>query len=93
MAQPEQRQIILDGLREFAAEYARDSTLMRFRFSAGHLRAALNGLEDMEREPLIFTADESVSTARPSFITQDEIDRVLVLLSSKNPRILANKNP
>ena len=38
---------------------------------------ALRDLEDLQRESLVFTADESVSTARPGFITQDEVDRVL----------------
>lgn len=37
---------------------------------------ALRELEDLQRESLVFTADESVSTARPVFITQDEVDRV-----------------
>jgi len=37
----------------------------------------LRGLVDLQREPLVFTADESVSTAQASFITQDELDRVV----------------
>ncbi|HCC34792.1 MAG TPA: helicase [Ruminococcaceae bacterium] len=77
LAQPERRQIILDGLTEFAAAYEQDNDLIRFRFSANHMYSALTLLADLRREPLVFTADESVSTARPGFITQDEVDRVL----------------
>ncbi len=77
VAQPEQRRVILDGLYKFVAAYAENPGILRFRFAVGHMRDALNGLEDLEREPLVFTADESVSTARPAFITQDEIDKVL----------------
>ena len=77
LAQPEEREKILVGLQDFAAAYAQDNSLLRFRFAANHLRAALTGLEDLQLEPLAFTADESVSTARPGFITQDEVDRVL----------------
>jgi len=38
---------------------------------------ALRDIENLQRESLVFTADESVSAARPGFITQDEVDRVL----------------
>ena len=78
VAQPEQRDKILAGLQEFSADFAQSPELLRFRFSSDHMRAALTGLEDLQREPLVFTADESVSTARPGFITQDEVDRVLI---------------
>ena len=78
VAQPEQRDKILAGLQVFSADFAQNPELLRFRFSVDHLRAALTGLEDLQREPLVFTADESVSTARPGFITQDEVDRVLI---------------
>ena len=37
----------------------------------------LRALRDLQREPLVFTAAESVSTAQPSFITQDELDTVI----------------
>ncbi len=79
VAQPEQRRVILDGIYKFVAAYAENPGILRFRFAVGHMRAALNGLEDLEREPLVFTADESVSTARPSFITHDEIDKTRCL--------------
>ncbi|MDF1494568.1 SNF2-related protein [Caproiciproducens sp. CPB-2] len=77
LAQPTERQDIIDGLAEFAAAYEQDRSLLRFHLSAHHPQRILGYLEDLQREPLVFTADESVSTARPGFITQDEIDRVL----------------
>jgi N12 class adenine-specific DNA methylase/adenine-specific DNA methylase len=77
LAQPEERAKILDGLEQFAADYAQDNRLLRFRYSESHLRSALETLTDLQIEPLVFAADESVSTARPGFITQDEVDRVL----------------
>ena len=42
-----------------------------------HVPNALHRLEDLQRKSLTFTAGESISTARPGFITQDEVDRVL----------------
>jgi hypothetical protein len=77
LAQPEERETILAGLRTLAADYESNHGLLRFPGSVRYLRAALAGLEDLQREPLTFTADESVSTPRPGFITQDEVDRVL----------------
>jgi N12 class adenine-specific DNA methylase len=76
-AQPEQQRIILDGLREFAEAYEQDKDLLRFPYAARFLRDAITTLEDLQREPLVFTADEQVSTTRPGFITQDEVDRIL----------------
>jgi N12 class adenine-specific DNA methylase/adenine-specific DNA methylase len=74
---PEQRSIILDGLTEFAAAYKQDKTLLRFSYSARYLRGAITTLTDLQREPLVFTAEESVTVARPGFITQDEVDGLL----------------
>ncbi len=84
LTQPEQRRVILDEVREFAAAYEQDNSLLRFWFSANHLRSALTLLEDLQREPITFTADETVSTGRPSFITQDEVDRILI--GGRTPR-------
>ena len=77
LAQPEQRQGILAGLRDFAAAYEQDNDILRYWFSERHLRTALRGVDDLQREPLVFTTDESASTARAAFITQDEIDALL----------------
>jgi hypothetical protein len=78
LSQPDQRDGILAGLREFAAAYEQDSSLLRYPYVARHLRSALTGLEDLRREPLTFTADEPVSVAHPGFVTQDETDHMLL---------------
>lgn len=77
LAQPTERQTILNGLRDFADEYEENNDLLRFRFAASHLYDALALLDDLQYEPTTLTADESVSTPRPGFITQDEVDCVL----------------
>ena len=78
LAQPEQHQAIIDGLTEVSSAYEQDKSVLRFRFSERHLRHTLTGLLDLQREPLTFTADETASTARAAFITQDEVDQVLM---------------
>ena len=77
LTQPDELQNIIDGLRDFAADYGQDRSLLRFHLPAHHPQTVLDYLVDLQSEPLVFTADESVSTARPGFITQDEVDRVL----------------
>jgi len=77
VAQPQGQQTFLDGLMTFAKAYVQDKDLLRFPHSSRYLWDAIITLTDLQREPLVFTADESVSTARPGFITQDEVDRVL----------------
>jgi N12 class adenine-specific DNA methylase len=77
LAQPKQRKNVLDGLYGFAEAYEENTDLLRFGYSVRHLREALTTLEDLQREPLTFTADESVPAPRPGFITQDEVDKVL----------------
>jgi N12 class adenine-specific DNA methylase len=77
LAKPEERAKILAGLEKFAVDYAQDNSLLRFRYSERHLREAVETLIDLQREQLVFTADESVSAPRPGFITEDEIDRAL----------------
>ena len=78
LAQPQQREIILDGLSGFAKVYEENPALLRFNYSVRYLREALATLEDLKREPIVFTAAESVSTPRPAFITQDEVDEMLM---------------
>ncbi len=78
LTQPERQQIILDGLIEFVAAYDKNLELLRFPFAAQHLVKSVEILSGLQREPLVFTADESVSTARPGFITQDEVDALLI---------------
>ncbi|GHT83982.1 hypothetical protein FACS18947_0710 [Bacteroidia bacterium] len=77
LAQPDELQKIIDGLRDFAGSYAQDRSLLRLHYYIHSPQKILNELLDLQREPLIFTADESVSTPRPGFITQDEVDEIL----------------
>ncbi|NLV51007.1 MAG: DEAD/DEAH box helicase family protein, partial [Clostridiales bacterium] len=76
ISQPEHQKAIIDGLKLLTV-YEQASNFLRFRFSERHLRNALGGLVDLQRKPLIFAANETASTARAAFITQDEIDEVL----------------
>ena len=76
IAQPEHQKVIIEGLK-LLTKYEQTSDFLRFRSSRRYLDHALTGLVDLQREPLIFTANESASTARAAFITQDEIDEVL----------------
>ena len=77
LAQPDEQRVIFAEIQQFAADCAENPDLLRFRSSERHLRAVLSGLSDLQREPLHFTADESVIPARAAFITQDEVDRLL----------------
>ena len=77
LTQPDEQKSIFDGVKMLAAQYENDELLLRFRSSAQHLYKAVFGLADLQREPLVFTADESAYTARPGFITQDELDAVI----------------
>jgi len=78
LARPDEQRIVLEGIQQFAADYAENPDLLRFRGAAQYLRTALGGLSDLQCERLHFTADESIVPARAAFITQDEVDRLLV---------------
>jgi hypothetical protein len=77
LADPATREEIFDGLTVFAAAYEQDNDLLRFRFSVSRMRDALDLLDDLQYDPTILTADESVSVPNHAFITQDEVDEVL----------------
>jgi N12 class adenine-specific DNA methylase/adenine-specific DNA methylase len=77
LAKPEEREKILAGIKDLITAYEQDNSVLRFRSATRYLSNLLSGLSDLQLEPLTFTADESVTTARPSFITQDELDKVL----------------
>ena len=59
----------------FAAAYEKGSGLLRSRWYDP--KALLSRLEDLQREPLIFTAADGYDPQRRFFISEDEIDRVL----------------
>jgi len=67
----------LDGDLQIAQTGVRDEDFRWINHFRRQAPDILRGIQDLQRESLTFTADESVSTARPGFITQDEVDRVL----------------
>ncbi len=75
LANPEMLQKITDEWGAFVAALAENRDLIRF----GRNRAPelLRQLQDLQREPVIFTAAEDYNPQRRFFISTDEIDRVL----------------
>ena len=66
---------LVDEWTLFAAVYEKDRSLLRSRW---YDPAALLGrLEDLQREPHIFTAADGYDPQRRFFISDDEIDRIL----------------
>ena len=66
---------LVDEWALFAAVYEKDRSLLRSRW---YDPAALLGrLEDLQREPLVFTAADGDDPQRRFFISDDEIDRIL----------------
>ena len=59
----------------FAAVYEKDRSLLRSRWYDPI--ALLHRLEDLQREPLVFTAADGYDPHRRFFISDDEIDRIL----------------
>jgi len=74
---PVNQQEIIVGLQEFAINYEKDRSLLRFGFAITHLKKALTGLVDLQCAALEFSAHEQATTAKPSFITQDELDQAI----------------
>lgn len=81
LCNPETLQLVinkLDGDWQIARSGALSDDFKWINYLHWHVPDALRGLKDLQRESLVFTADESVSTARPGFITQDEVDALLI---------------
>jgi len=76
MASPESLQSLIDEWRTFENAYKENREVLRFRRSYPSLRA-LNRLEDLQREPVIFHGDQATSSLPERFITLDEIDAAL----------------
>ena len=75
LTDPEMLQKITEEWGVFAAAYAENRHLLRFRSS--HVAELLGQLQDLQREPIRFTAAEDYNPQRRFFISTDEIDRVL----------------
>ena len=66
---------LVDEWTLFAAAYEKDRSLLRSRWYDPI--ALLRRLEDLQREPLVFTAADGYDPQRRFFISDDEIDRIL----------------
>ena len=66
---------LVDEWTLFAAVYEKDRSLLRSRWYDPV--ALLHRLEDLQREPLVFTAADGYDPQRRFFISDDEIDRIL----------------
>ena len=66
---------LVDEWTLFAAVYEKDRSLLRSRWYDP--AALLDRLEDLQREPLVFTAADGYDPQRRFFISDDEIDRIL----------------
>jgi len=77
---PEKLQAVinkLDGDWQTAQSGAFPDNFKWINYLHWHVPNALRGLEDLQSESLVFTANESVTSARPGFITQDEVDSII----------------
>ena len=66
---------VVDEWTLFAAVYEKNRSLLRSRWYDPI--ALLGRLEDLQREPLVFTAADGYDPQRRFFISDDEIDRIL----------------
>ena len=66
---------LVDEWTLFAAVYEKDHSLLRSRWYDP--ATLLRRLEDLQREPLVFTAADGYDPQRRFFISDDEIDRIL----------------
>jgi len=73
---PSKLQNIIDSFRTFVDAYEQDRSLLRFRFHKP--RPLMERLETLQEELLIFQANSDLFTPRPLFITQDEVDALLI---------------
>lgn len=75
LADPEMLQKITEEWSAFAAALAGNRDLMRF--GSNRPQELLRQLQDLQREPIIYTAAEDYNPQRRFFISADEIDKVL----------------
>ena len=75
LADPEMLQKITDEWSTFVAALAENHDLIRF--GRNRPQELLRQLQDLQREPVIFTAAEGYDPQRRFFISTDEIDKVL----------------
>ena len=67
---------LVDEWTLFAAAHASDRSLLRSRWQ--NPKAILQRLEDLQREPIIFTAAEDYDPQRKFYISDDELDKLVL---------------
>ncbi len=75
LQEPESLQKLVDECGAFLSAYAHDRELLRFHYH--RTDGILQGLKDLQLEPIKFTAAEGFTPQRRLFISQDEIDKLL----------------
>lgn len=73
--EPESLQKLVDECGAFISDYVHDRGLLRFHYH--RTDEILQGLKDLQLEPIKFTAAEGFTPQRRLFISQDEIDKLL----------------
>lgn len=80
LAQPEQLETVIGGLRNFCNAYEQDRSLLRFNFHRP--QELLQRLSDLQLQPVAFSAVEIPPVNFNPFITEDEVDAYLTRGSS-----------
>lgn len=75
LKEPKSLQTIISEYEPFSAAYKENPDIMSFRFYRP--LALQEQLKDLQREPLIFTANQDYNPQRRFFISADEIDNIL----------------
>lgn len=73
--EPGSLQKLVDECGAFLADYAHNRDLLRFRYHKTD--EILQGLKDLQSDPIKFAASEDFTPQRRFFISQDEIDKLL----------------
>ena len=76
LSQPDAVRILAEEMEEFTAAYAQNRNLLRFHYHRP--QQVLTRLRDLQREQLTFTAAPDFDPQRKFFISDDEIDRLLL---------------
>lgn len=75
LEQPEQLKAVVDEFTAFMKDYAHNRDILRFHYHRP--QEIMQGLEDLQRTPLEFTASPDYAPVERFFISQDEIDNLL----------------
>ena len=76
LTQPDAVRILAEEMEEFTAAYAQNRNLLRFHYHRP--QQVLTRLRDLQQEQITFTAAPDFDPQRKFFISDDEIDRLLL---------------